>query len=283
MAESKDKFDYVEYAETYEEKNAKATIPLGKRIVELASSPESLGRPIMSDSIVHDNACGPGIIADAVLSHFQSSPDTNQTPPPKIHCTDSSPPMLAVVKRKAHPSVTATDMSCTSLSFPSASFTHSFTSLAIFLFSPADATKVAGEIHRTLQQGGVACLSTVKRVGWLPPFQRAQARVRPAEANTPWQGLLPPEWSTKEHVMDILESGGFEKGKMHIEALPTPISMEDFLARQAPMVLTATTRLTEGWDEEEKTKFRKALAEEVDVEAKKDDLAMEFWIVVAKK
>lgn len=282
MSESEDDFDYVAWAETYEEKNAKATIPLAKRMVELASS----NRPIASDSVVHDNACGPGIVAEVVLTHFaQESTTSDSASPPQIHCTDSSPEMLAVATRKfsSKPKVKIANMSCMALTFPDSTFTHNFTSLAIFLFSPTEAITVASEIYRTLVPGGVAALSSVKQVGWLPPFQRAQARVRAQDKDTPWRGMQAPEWSTKEHLMGVLEGGGFNKEKMHVDTMATPISMEGFLTRQAPMILTATTILTKHWSDEEREEFKKALVEEVEIEEKNDSAAMQFWIVVAQK
>lgn len=283
-----DEFDYVDYAESYERKNGRVTIPLGKRMVELTTSSE-FGAPFTSESIVHDNAAGPGTITSAVLAYLQSA-ELNLELSPQIHCTDSSPPMLRVIERKYPASssfarVSTAEMDCKSLAFPSHSFTHSFTSLAIFLFDDTDAVSVAREIYRTLREepAGVACLSTMKAVGWLPVFQRTQARVKPSEDGTPWPGLLSPQWSTKEHLERVLQEGGFEREKMHTESLTTPFSMRDFLEESKPMITTATNRLTEGWSDEEKAEFGKVLVEEVNAQVKMGDVANEFWIIVAKK
>lgn len=262
---------YERVAETYEKNNGGVTNRLGIRMIELASSV-----PITS-SIIHDNASGPGIIAGEILKQPGHAEN-----PPKIHCTDISAPMIAQIEKKslhATYGVEATVMDAITLSFPDDMFTHSFTNLGVAFMS--DPTQAMQHIHRTLKPGGLASVSTIKTYGWLPSFVRAQKRIRPDEEE--WKGVLPVEWSTLEHLKELMEAGGFSSENIYAEVCRVEFPMETYLEKQAHMVDLASGIITKTWSDEERAAFGKALEEEVSEEAKHDPSEMLFWIAVAKK
>lgn len=264
-----------EHAETYEKFNDGMTNKLGTRMIQLTTA-SPLAVPITSSSIIHDNASGPGIVADELLK----LPALAQlSPRPKIHCTDISPPMITMLEKKSLPGIESAVMDSCALTFATNTFTHSFMNGSIFVI--ADYQKAASEIYRTLQPGGVACVSTIKHAGWMPPFVRAHKRVRPEEPE--WPGLMAPEWSTEEHLKGIMEKAGFASEDVYVESYEVPFAISKFLEVQKPIAEMAITVMTKTWFDEEKATLRKVLDEEVAVEVERDPAEMGFWIAVAKK
>lgn len=178
---------------------------------QLATHLLSLLPPVSSTSHIHDNACGPGILAQELL--FQ-----NPSLTPTITCTDSSPQMISLAQHTIpaiHPSNTA------NLSFhilpgdaleplPSDSFTHSITNMGIFFFT--DALRGAREIHRTLLPTGTAIVTTWKATGYMPVLHRAQKAVRPQDPLFEWP--IAKEWYEAEHLQEMLREAGFQSVAM---------------------------------------------------------------------
>jgi hypothetical protein len=112
---------------------------------ELARHMIAVSPPIDSDSIILDNACGTGVVAQEVLfSRFATG-----AAPPQITCTDAAPAMVDMARDVCRGLVstytsqssanTATDpetitceiMPDESLRLPDNTFTHSFTNQGI--------------------------------------------------------------------------------------------------------------------------------------------------------
>lgn len=91
------------------------------------------------------------------------------------------------------------------LEFPDDVFDVSFTSLGIFAFP--DPVKGARELYGTLKPGGVAALTTWKRVGWLPFLHEVERLVRPGEALTQFPFL--EAWGVPGKLAETLREGGF--------------------------------------------------------------------------
>ncbi|KAI1746381.1 S-adenosyl-L-methionine-dependent methyltransferase [Xylaria scruposa] len=157
-----------------------------------------------SESVIHDNACGPGIVTSAILSRFQIA----ALPPPKIIATDIAPAMVQIAAKKGM-SVDARVMDAKDLSaIASGSLTHSFTN---FLFvrgwDESDMVAFASEICRTLRaEGGTAVKAAWKFHEWHDVVKDAIEATRPGGV----EALIPKQpWSDETLVRDIFVKGGF--------------------------------------------------------------------------
>jgi len=125
--------------------------------------------PITSGSVVHDNACGPGIVAQEIVGRdvlAQSPPNPNFDL--TIHCTDRSGAMIEITKegyggcestnsmRESFPNVSVSFhvTPAERLPFPDNTIPHSSTNCGILHFD--DGLAGAREILRTLKPGVTA-------------------------------------------------------------------------------------------------------------------------------
>ncbi|EUC33802.1 hypothetical protein COCCADRAFT_25976 [Bipolaris zeicola 26-R-13] len=207
MTSSKPSMDtlYSDFASKYETSSGGCTRQLATHLVSLLP-------PLSNNSHIHDNACGPGILAQELLLQ-------NPSLHPSIICTDSSPQMITLAQHTL-PTLTPSNTT-TNLSFhvlpgdalsplPSNSFTHSITNMGIFFFT--NPLKGASEIHRTLSPTGTAIVTTWKSAGYMPVLHRAQKAVRPHDP--PFEWPIAEEWYEAEHLRDILKKAGFESVEM---------------------------------------------------------------------
>ena len=107
---------------------------------------------IPSGSVVHDNACGTGVVFQRI---FEKEPNTKDNI--KVEATDVNEFFVAGAEHSAKehgwPVKTAV-MTSQQLSFQDAYFTHSFTNFAFHCLGDGD--KAAAEVYRTLKPGGTA-------------------------------------------------------------------------------------------------------------------------------
>ncbi|KAH7116102.1 S-adenosyl-L-methionine-dependent methyltransferase [Dendryphion nanum] len=215
--------------------------------------------PITKDSIILDNACGPGIVAHYLLSAAAFS----SQPAPTLHCTDFSPAMIQVARDTFAQlpnaaSVSFDVMSGEDLSFPDNTFTHSITNFGIMFFP--DAVQGAKEIYRTLRPGGTAVVTSWAKMGYVEPIHRAQKATKPhCELFVP---PMPPQWYSAEHVIDVLKKGGFE----HVEIHEKVVCFGGESAREvSEMVLKLFGGIiTKTWSDEEKRRFEEELHKAVE-------------------
>ena len=92
------------------------------------------------------------------------------------------------------------------LKFPDNTFDLSFTSLALFAFP--DPVRGVAEIYRTLKSGGVAAVTTWKRLGSMALLHAAEDVIRPGKAKTRFLFLEP--WQVRGKLEGTLREGGFE-------------------------------------------------------------------------
>ncbi|KAF2648799.1 S-adenosyl-L-methionine-dependent methyltransferase [Lophiostoma macrostomum CBS 122681] len=165
--------------------------------------------PFTPSDIIHDNACGNGQVTEMLLRHNPPNPN-----PPTIHATDINSTnisaLAATAQQNAWSSVFPAVMPMQNLSFPDATFTHSFTSMAFHCCGST--VRAAREIHRTLQPGGIAVASIWTHMPHVRPFQEAHWRTRGREG--PMPALLPVEEFGESELLRALEAGGFEKSRM---------------------------------------------------------------------
>ncbi|KAK3063543.1 hypothetical protein LTS18_014689 [Coniosporium uncinatum] len=182
---------------SYEKASAGVTRHVSKHLLSLLP-------PFTSDSVVHDNACGPGICTMDILEATAKS----SSPPPRIYATDYSEAMIKgaqdYIDKNKLSNVTAQVMDGSELTFEDDMFTHSITNLGIFAFPDAEAG--AGHIYRTLKPGGAAAVTVWKHSGNIEFVNKVIKRINPdAKPFYP----LKEDWSPEEKIRGVMVVGGF--------------------------------------------------------------------------
>lgn len=249
---------------------------------EVAQFLLTLEPKVETSSIILDNACGTGIMTSEILALF---PDAK----PKIFAADLAPSMIANFSTMARAKGWVKDgddglmisvMDAEDLTYPDNTFTHSYTNLGFPFFAQAE--KAAGHVYRTLKVGGTAFISTWSELGYLRPVHEAQLRVHPD--SKPWEIPMPKEWLTKERLVEVLEKGGFESGKIQVQERTVGYRGKDVDDLMDIMKASFQGYVTSGWTEGEKEQWvqelRKSLSEEERAMAR---LEMVAWVAVAQK
>ena len=174
--------------------------------------------PIPPGSIIHDNACGDGAVTAAIMAT-----NVEQI---TIHATDKVPSLVDGVRKTSIASswpVETALMLSEALSFPPATFTHSFTNFAIMLIQEDAA--VAQGIFSTLKTGGVAVLSIWDRPLAVQVVTAAHQFVRSP------QDALPPAIRRggfgAETLVGLLERAGFSADKLHMHSTHAVLEVQD--------------------------------------------------------
>ena len=188
---------------------------------DLARHMLALAPPISSGSVIHDNACGTGVVAQEILTRdMLSQTAPNHSHALAIHCTDKSEKMIRLAQSwyENHQAVTnmQTEFPGVKVGFETApseklpfeneSFTHSFTNCGILWFD--DGPTGAREILRTLKSGGTAVVSTWKEMNIFDIAREAQRTCGQQE-----QLFRPPvdgKWFDAGHLESVLREAGFE-------------------------------------------------------------------------
>lgn len=251
---------------------------------EIAGQLLNLSPTLTSDSVVLDNAAGPGIVTGEVLR----LPQFKEGNYPTIHATDNSPAMIRALEaraiRESWPKdvVKSQVMDSMDLSpFPDNMFTHIYMAAAIFMVP--EPFKAIAEIKRTLKPDGVALVTSFEKQGFNEVFQNVQQAIRP---DLPiWKGLMPEEWLKEEKLRDVMEGGGFEGDKVEIQRFGAWMKGEQF--SEPAMVMTAeafTKSVTNGWSEEETARFEEKLKEDLANESvKSKSYELKVFVAIARK
>lgn len=228
-----------------------------------------------SSSVIHDNACGPGIVTAEIQALFQS----RSSVPPKLHATDFSPAMISLLDSKATEgqwsNVVTAVMDAEKLGFESDTFTHSITNFGIFLFP--DPERSIKEIFRTLKPGGTAVVTSWATLSWLTMLQDVQRRVNP-EAPT-WEGPF-AGWMGSERLRKTMVAGGFDDKNIEVKRIETVLNGDTRDAYLNAMRDAWTGRITENWNEQTRHHFQTALGVEYE-SIKREDRDMEVVTAVA--
>jgi ubiquinone/menaquinone biosynthesis C-methylase UbiE len=247
-------------AAKYEALTAGSTRQLARYLIEISP-------PIDADSVVLDNACGTGVVAQEVLlARFAAG-----AAPPKITCTDAAPAMVDIARDvcqgmvssyKSHDSanvaadasnIAADVMPGEDLRLPDNHFTHSFTNQGVTFFS--DAVKGASEIYRTLKPGGTAFVTAWSReLGHVRVIQEAQKAYK-SDA-TLMRFPIPDQWYQASHLEKTLRDGGFE----HVSVHETTVwyatkTMDELVGNLYGLFLNFPV----GWTDDENAEFKKYL------------------------
>jgi ubiquinone/menaquinone biosynthesis C-methylase UbiE len=203
-----------------------------------------------SDSIIHDNACGTGLVTE----HLQHIASKTGSYPKLIHATDFVPSVTQVMRRKASgngwKNVDISVMDSQELTFPDNHFDLSITNFGIF-FLP-DPQQGANHIYRTLKPGGTAVVTTWKERRSMETIAEAQKSIRPdlKALHSPWA----EHWAKEKSLRDVLTSAGFAPENVKIVEKRTDAIMDPFL-RDPDMVARAYPAAVEGWTVEDKARL----------------------------
>jgi ubiquinone/menaquinone biosynthesis C-methylase UbiE len=238
-------------------------------------------------SVVLDNACGPGIVTGEILS----LPAARL--PAALHAADFSPKMIDMLRAKASgdhvdaqkwSNVRAVVKDAQNLDgYANNMFSHSFTSFAIFIVP--DPVKAVEEVYRTLQpDGGVAVITSWGMLGYASVFQRAAQAVRPDAPA--YHGPISSEWLTEAKLRAVMVAGGFKPGDIEISSTSAPLEMSEFAHSACMMQMTSciAMQITRGWSDGDKASFheqvRKELAGSVE---RRESVEMKAWVALARK
>ncbi|KAM5352638.1 hypothetical protein ACJ41O_005360 [Fusarium nematophilum] len=233
--------------------------------------------PITGDSLIHDNAAGPGTATSVIVDKF---------PPedlPSILVTDNVPPMVQGAKDTfaGWPTVESRVLDSLNLEgIPADHFTHSILNFSIFTF--ADPLKGLREIHRTLKPGGVAALLTWKRFGAGEAIHAAQALVRP---DLPPMKTPHPEFLEQGVLEKLAMEAGFDAAQIRVSERSIAVSGPELDGGLKKFILGDFTRPARaGWTAEEEGRWPEAVEEAVQREVDAyGGIKFEAWVVLARK
>ncbi|KAK0109517.1 hypothetical protein ONS95_002206 [Cadophora gregata] len=234
--------------------------------------------PISANSIIHDNASGPGTATGVILKNLK--PEEY----PTIIATDMVPAMIEafnsdLAKPKETSKLTGIVMKSEILDFPDNHFTHSITNFSIFNFvDPAICLK---ETYRTLKPSGQAVITTWKTFAIGDLIHETQRRIRP---DLPLMKVSGAEYHRVDAVIDVMVQAGFEKESIQVLSPTVVVTGEnlDGLTQFGCGPFTDSAR--NGWTDEEKGRWKEVLFEVL--EEKKQEyggLKFEAWALLATK
>lgn len=216
--------------------------------------------PFPPGSVVHDNACGKGVVSKEVMEMACSSGQGIT-----IHATDLSKVMVkecqALAIEKGWTSwpmqMTSEVMAMEDLKFTDNTFTHSIMNLAMFLLDPEDALKAATHVYRTLREDGVAVITVWEETPTDDAVQAAHSTTRSTSTILPV--LSRSHWKYHSHIRKVLTEAGFLDDKIEITKRMVDIEVKD-MDRWSNVMWTLIGRPTEGWQEGDEEEWATATA-----------------------
>ncbi|RMJ19258.1 hypothetical protein CDV36_001103 [Fusarium kuroshium] len=233
--------------------------------------------PITKDSVVHDNAAGPGTATSVLVDRLPAG-DL-----PQILVTDNVPPMVQAAKDSftTWPTIETRVLDSQNLEgIPDDHFTHSILNFSAFTF--ADPLKGLKEIHRTLKSPGLAALLVWKRFGAGEVIHAAQALVRP---DLPPMKIPNPQFMEEGYLEKITAEAGFDSSKMQMSTWKIIVKGPELDDGLKKFILSDFTRPARaGWTDEEVGRWPeavdKAIQKEIDAYG---GVKFETWVVLARK
>lgn len=250
---------------------------------KFASHNLSLVLPLPQNAIVHDNACGSGIVSSLLLTHGNPQNIT-------IHATDIDTSFLAALSSKAEKNgwpVHVSNQKMQALSFEDNFFDVSVMNLAIF-FSPNSGLDGAKEIYRTLKPGGVAVVNCWEDNAWIIPSQVTHEKMRPGKGFN----LPAAEWADGKHIKKIMVEAGFKENGMKVDRSEAWAEVNKDGLRDWVEKIWSYMGGIAGWLENDEDTWDKALDTFIDsllaqpgtkVEGDEVKIKGSQWVVVARK
>ncbi len=266
--EDMEKF-FSKQAETYE--NAASAMH------DIARDSIALAPPITSDSVILDNACGPGIVTGEIMK--QSIPGGT----PEFYAADYSEAMIKVLRRHDWASkVQASAMDARELKFSDNKFTHAWTNFAIMAIQEPE--KVAKEIYRTLKPGGTAVFTTWKTLGYMVIFHDAQKKVKPESDYLPGPRAISAEWMSDTKLRSTIEAAGFQSHSIKISTGESVMGSDGWGPGLEMIKGMLIKDIVKGWSDEEAKEYNDALEKQFAHESSNQrPTTMVAWMAVARK
>ncbi|KAF4943927.1 hypothetical protein FGADI_13008 [Fusarium gaditjirri] len=246
-------------------------------VLDLAFDTIQVTKPVTKDSVVHDNAAGPGIAA-LVLVDRLAADDV-----PQILVTDNVPPMVQAAEDSftSLPQIETKVLDSQNLEgIPNEHFTHSILNFSVYTL--ADPVKGVKEIYRTLQPGGLAVISCWKRFGVGELIHAAQAIVRPDLAPLK---MPHPEFFEPGVLEKTTTEAGFDSSKFKLvehSIIVNGPELEDGLKKFILGDLVRPARA--GYTGEEEKRWPDAVGEVLKKEVESHGgIKFESWVLLAQK
>jgi hypothetical protein len=162
-------------------------------------------------------------------------------------------------------------------------FTHSIDNFSIFTFTKAD--DAVKETYRTLQDGGLAVITTWRRFAPMYIVHAAQRKIRP---DVPESALMPtpsPQFYEEGVLAKLVSECGFDKDNITVADKVLLVNEEENLAgltalMSGPFMARART----GYSDEETAKWPEAVSQSVKEEVEKyGGVRFEAYILLATK
>ncbi|ESU09526.1 hypothetical protein FGSG_03671 [Fusarium graminearum PH-1] len=225
--------------------------------------------PFKSTDLIHDNACGAGVVSQAIMAKIPPSAEglciqaTDINPqfvtgceqmaklnrwPLDAHVMDARVSFNPIMLKNA---VLIMDQD---LDFSTNHFSHSFNN---FAFHSMDVARHGlKEVHRTLKPGGMAMVSTWNEMPHTDALKHANRRTR--GENAPLPMLLQDMSFEEEHMRKALQDAGFDPEKTKIYHKDASVTIPD-LRRWAQLAWSYLGVLPTGWLHEDEEKWEEAL------------------------
>lgn len=211
-----------------------------------------LPSPITTETVVHDNACGTGL----VTQHLQQRAESGALSYPRMtHATDFVASVTQIMQQKATrngwKNVDISVMDSAALTFPDNYFDLSITNFGIF-FLP-DPQAGADHIFRTLKPGGAALVTAWKERRSMGVITSAQLAIRPdlPPLSSPWAAT----WEKEETLRNVLLNAGFKQENLKIVTQRTDALADLFLHTPEKVAQLYPAATPEGWTDEDKKKL----------------------------
>jgi ubiquinone/menaquinone biosynthesis C-methylase UbiE len=236
---------------TFQEMSGDLSQQIAKHIINLVA-------PFPPGSIVHDNACGKGVISQEIIEATDSIPNTSQDV--FIHATDFSQLMVdecrnLAISRGWTSRMWVERMGMQDLTFSDETFSHSFTNFAIFALSDPEAAKAAEHIHRSLRKGGTAFLTVWAETPTAVALTEAHWTTRSRTDDLQLFSKL--YWHQDTHVRKVLVDAGFPDDQVEISQKEVFMDIRD-MDRWSQVVWTLAGRPADGWMEKDEDMWEEA-------------------------
>jgi ubiquinone/menaquinone biosynthesis C-methylase UbiE len=243
----------------------------------------SLILPLSQNAVVHDNACGTGIVSRLLLANGNPQNIT-------IHATDIDSAFISALSTRAETNgwpVQVSNQKMQTLSFGDEFFDVSVMNLGIF-FSPNAGLDGAKEIYRTLKPGGTAVVNCWEDNGWIVPSKVTHEKMRPGKAFP----LPTVEWSDGKHMKNIMVKAGFKEDDLRVERSEAWAELKRDGLRDWAEKMWAYMGGVAGWLETDEQTWHEALDIFIELllaqpgtEVEGDEVRIKGsqWVVVAKK
>lgn len=230
------------------------------------------GPPITNESLLIDNACGPGTLLEPLQKHLFST-DAQGTKV-KVICTDASPRMVDIVKQKideasrqnSWPNIESVE---THVAYSERlvnegvittnSITHAYTNCSLDFMQ--DPVRVCKNIYQGLASGGVAFFTLRAEEERVPTIRLTEKALNPGNEN--FKTFWNEKFADTEYLKQLLIAGGFRPDKIDVTQMNCYLKAGS--VEEMSLIVTDTFSSLfrpNGWfSENEKTKWMKVFGE----------------------